>query len=308
MKTPNTTRVQREYIGRINKVMDHIERNLDKNLRLESVSEIACFSPFHFHRIFSAITGETLNNFINRKRIESIAACLIQDKDLVISELAYQYGFNSSSVFSRAFKKYYGISPTAFKNNSEKYSKISKTSSKNGKKNVSFEKYICNITNIKNWLKMNAKIEVKEMPEFKLAYVSHVGDFNLIGQAYERLMKWAGPKGLFNNPDFHTVTVYHDDPQVTEISKVRQSACITLQKEIKPDGDIGYMTLSGGKFAVGRFEIGAMEFEQAWNSMCVWVTENGFSTRGKDFYELYHNDHTQHPEQKFILDICIPVN
>ncbi len=42
-----------------------------------------------------------------------------------------------------------------------------------------------------------------------------------------------------------------------------------------------------------------------WN---VWMAEKGYKTRNGDYYELYHNDHMQHPEKKFILDICIPTN
>jgi len=300
--------LRKDYIGRINKVMDYVEKNLDKHLPLNSLSTIACFSPFHFHRLFLAITGETPNSFINRKRIEKIASLLLNGNESPLSELALQYGFNSSTSFSRAFKKFYGISPSEFKERGNKqFSKICKVISKNGKGRIAFDKYICSINNINNWIKMNAKIVVKEMPELKLAYIKHVGDFNQIGLVYEKLMKWAGPKGLLGSPDFRTVTVYHDDPKVTDISKVRQSACITIDDKVKVEGEVGKLTVSKGKYAVGRFEISVTEFENAWNSMCVWVADSGFKTRDGDYYELYHNDHMEHPEQKFILDICIPV-
>lgn len=69
----------------------------------------------------------------------------------------------------------------------------------------------------------------------------------------------------------------------------------------------GNRIIAKGKFAVGRFEISDSEFEMAWDSMCVWVAENGYKSTDSDYYELYHNDHNEHPERKFILDICIPV-
>ena len=300
--------IRQEYINRINKVIDFVENNLDKDLPLELVSKNACFSPFHFHRIFSTITGETVKTFITRKRIEKIASILLAGNVDSITNLAYENGFKDLSSFSRAFKKFYGMSATEFQEKGkDKFSKICKTESKNCKEKITFENYICSINKLKNWINMNAEIKVKEMPELKIAYIRHVGDFNKIGAVYERLFRWAGPKGLLNFPETKTITVYHDDPKVTEISKVRQSAGITLEREIASDGEVGTMTIPKGKFAVGRFEIGVEEFEKAWNSMCVWVAENDYKSRDGNYYELYYNDHTHHPERKFILDICVPV-
>ncbi len=62
------SRYQKEYIFRINKVIDYIENNLDNSLSLEELARIASFLPYHFHRIFSAFKGETLNGFVKRKK------------------------------------------------------------------------------------------------------------------------------------------------------------------------------------------------------------------------------------------------
>ena len=83
-------------------------------------------------------------------------------KTVNMEDISLQYGFNSNSSFTRAFKKSYKVSPTEFrKQNPGKFSKISKTESKNGQENLIFEKYICNINNRLNWIKMNAKIKIK---------------------------------------------------------------------------------------------------------------------------------------------------
>ena len=119
-----------------------------KKLSLEIVAEKAHFSPFHFHRLFKIIVGETVNNFINRKRIEKAAAYLLHQKEKNSTEIAEKVGFSSLSSFSKSFKKFYGISPNKFKEESpDKYSKISKTESKIGKVAITFEQYICNINN-----------------------------------------------------------------------------------------------------------------------------------------------------------------
>ncbi len=57
-----------EYTARINRVIDYVEANIDKDLSLDELAEVAHFSPFHFHRIFSAMVGETLNGFIRLSR------------------------------------------------------------------------------------------------------------------------------------------------------------------------------------------------------------------------------------------------
>lgn len=153
---------------------------------------------------------------------------------------------------------------------------------------------------------MKTNIEVKEMPKMDLIYCRHTGQFDQIGKAYEKLFKWAGPRGLINQ-DTKTITVYHDDPKVTDIEKVRQSAGIVIHSDIKPEGEFGKMSVAKGKYAVGHFEIDVTEFEQAWNTMCMWVSESGYQPDDKNSYELYYAYPEHHPENKFELDICIPV-
>jgi AraC family transcriptional regulator len=74
--------VQVTYISSVNKALQFIDENLDTNLSLDTIAKVACFSPFHFHRIFKAITNETLNGYINRKRIEKAASVLLRLQNL----------------------------------------------------------------------------------------------------------------------------------------------------------------------------------------------------------------------------------
>ncbi len=152
---------------------------------------------------------------------------------------------------------------------------------------------------------MDTKVEIREMPELKVAYVRHMGAFDQIGKAYEKLAKWAGPRGLFNSGT-KTVTVYQDDPSVTAIEKVRQDACITLDRDVDVEGEIGKAVIPGGKYAVGRFQIDSKGFEKAWNTMCLWLVDNGYQNNGSA-YELYHNSLAENALEKFDVEICIPV-
>lgn len=304
---------RQEYTARINRVMDYIGKNISQVIDLSVMADIASFSPYHFHRIFTFITGETPNNFVSRIRLER-AAVLLQDstKD-TISEIAFRCGFINVSSFSRAFKSFFGVSAKEFRRldkaiyikNGIRYSKNCKPISKIGENIQQVNEQICSVE-LNELIIMDTKIEIKQMPELNLIYCRHMGAFNKIGQAYEKLFKWAVPRGLVTSST-KTVTVYHDDPAITGVEKVRQDASIIVEKDVKVEGEIGKSTVSAGKYAIGHFEIKETEFELAWNTMCSWLTESGYQPGEGSTYELYHNDYNEHPEHKFIVDICIPV-
>ena len=113
MKTKLTTR--NEYLKRINIVVEYINSNLDSQLDLNKLAEISNLSPYHFHRVTKAILGEPIGNFITRTRIET-SAKLIRYTKLSIEEIAYCVGYDIPSSLSKAFKKFYNISPKEYRN------------------------------------------------------------------------------------------------------------------------------------------------------------------------------------------------
>ncbi|MEO6348878.1 MAG: GyrI-like domain-containing protein, partial [Aquaticitalea sp.] len=165
--------------------------------------------------------------------------------------------------------------------------------------------YICFINTLKNWIKMNANIQIKEMPKMELAYVSSVGHQN-IETAYKNLMRWAIPKGLLNEQS-KMVTIYHDSFKVTEADKVRMSACLVLNEPIKRNGELGQTTIEKSICIVGHFEIGVHEFEKSWTGLFIWMNEKGYKKSDSNPFELYHNNFNEHPERKAIVDFCIPI-
>ena len=94
--------------------MDFIDRNLEQPIELKDIAAVANFSPFHFHRIFTFLIGETPTDYIQRLRVEKAAWKLQKDPFPSITEIAYSCGFGSTSLFCRTFKKYFGITPTQF--------------------------------------------------------------------------------------------------------------------------------------------------------------------------------------------------
>ncbi|WP_294286978.1 AraC family transcriptional regulator [uncultured Chryseobacterium sp.] len=123
-----------EYKKRIVKVIRYIDDHLDTELSLQKIAEVGAYSPFHFHRIFRLITGETLQQYINRKRMERSAFYLALRKQLSLKDIYLQFGFSSHSAFTKTFKNHYGHSPSAFRKSApEHFHQIRLQESKNGK-------------------------------------------------------------------------------------------------------------------------------------------------------------------------------
>ncbi|WP_207531928.1 AraC family transcriptional regulator [Desertivirga arenae] len=294
-----------DYQRRLNRVFEFIDENLNSDLSLSIVADVAFFSPYHFHRIFKSITGETLNDYVSRRKIEKAGADLLHT-NLKSIEIAHKYGYADDASFSKAFKKFFGVSPTTFKKqNPNRHSKIRQLDSKTGQAYPDSDKYLCIINELKEWIKMNAKIEVREMPEMNLAYVSNIGPQNL-ADSFNKLVRWASPQGLLNG-DTKMLTIYHDSFKVTEPSKVRMSACIVLTKSVDPSSEIGLASMDPGKCIVASLEIHLDEFEKSWQGLFVWMNENGYKKAERNPFEIYHNNFNEHPERKSIVDFCIPV-
>jgi AraC family transcriptional regulator len=105
---------QRTYIARINRVVDHVSAHLDSTLDLQTLADVAHFSPWHFHRVFQAAMGETLADCVRRLRLESAAQRLIFTQQTAL-QIALDTGFASAEVFSRAFRAHFGTTPTAWR-------------------------------------------------------------------------------------------------------------------------------------------------------------------------------------------------
>ncbi len=151
-------------------------------------------------------------------------------------------------------------------------------------------------------------VEVKEMPDFHVAAIRHVGAYNQIGGAFERLFGWAGPAGVLG-PNTTTLGVYWDDPTTKPEAELRSDACVTVPEgaEIQPEG-IDTQVIPGGKYAVYHAEIHNNEFQEAWNAIfCEWLPTSGYEPEDRVCYEIYLNNAMEDPEKKWVVDICIPV-
>ncbi len=293
------------YIQRINEIFRYIDEHLSEDLPLAKVAEIAHYSPYHFHRIFKYLTSEPLHAYVNRRRLEKSALDL-RHKNITITEMAYKYGFGDITSYSRAFKRHFGVSPTNYKSRyRNKVGKKCQVDSKYSQSSTEYQQYLCIIDQLIQWIQMNAKIDIKELPPMHLAYSTCIGVKN-IEQAFHSILKWTNANGLMEETT-RFVRIFHDSFKVTAPEKVRMSAGVLLSGPAVTEGVISQTTLAGGKCIVGRFEIEPKDFEKAWTGLFIWMSEQGYLKAEKDPFEVYYNDHRTHPEGKAIVDLCIPV-
>ncbi|MBU1239155.1 AraC family transcriptional regulator [Myxococcota bacterium] len=331
------SRQRREYTARINRVIDYIDAHLSEELNLTGLARVACFSPYHFHRLFGALTGETLNAFIGRLRIEKAASLLLINPERPITDIAYDCGFSSPSTFARSFSAAFGMSASRFREvGATEKSKNGKAHSNYGQahskpwKDYSIElrynmgnaadnsgstpnlEWRITMQNEKEMFE-TVNVELMEMEESTVAYVRHVGpyagDAGLFERLIGRICAWAGPRGLLNFPETKIIAVYHDSPEITDESKLRTSICVNVPPDTVVTDDVGKMTLAGGKYAVGHFTVKELsDYPRAWNTMFgLWLPESGFEPADSPCFELYKNNPREHPEGLCFMDICIPV-
>lgn len=313
-----------EYTARINRVLDHIERHLAEALTLDELARVASFSPFHFHRIFRALRGETLASFIQRLRLERAASQLIHNPRKTVTEVALDCGFSSPSVFARAFRAQFGTSASEWRS-AGGASKPGEADRKDGQANrkaceerFELSSYLHPERHRMTWRiemnekKLTAEVKVEELPELEVVYLRHVGPYQgdaaLFGRLWGRLLNWAIPRGLFRPPETTMLTVYHDDPEITEGEKLRLSVCLSVPRETLAEGEVGRMTVAGGRYAVARFELRSDQFGDAWNAVYgAWLPQSGYQPDDRPPFEVCRNNPEEHPEGKHLVDICVPV-
>jgi len=304
-------RHRKEYTQRVNRVVDHIERHLDAELSLTELASVAHFSPFHFHRVFRAMVGETLQRFVQRLRLERAATWLVHDPQRSITAIALDSGFASSATFARAFRAEFGTSASACREGAQ-LRNLGKLIGKPGKAAGEGDSYVgLQMETATPTKSLDMQIEVRDLEPAHVAYVRHTGpyagDAELFGTLFGTLSKWAGPRGLLG-PSAQFLCVYHDNPGVTDESKLRTSVCVTVPESTEVGGEIGAMKLEGGRYAVARIRIDVDQYAAAWDQlMSNWMPDSGYQPDERLAFEKFLNDPASDPENKHELEICFPV-
>ena len=289
------------YRKRINKAIDFINVNLDRSISLDELASVSFFSPYHFHRVFTAVTGESVFDCTNRLRLEKVAKQLTFS-DVTISTISYECGFSSPSTLSRSFKHYFGISPSKYRKNKEiKNSKIRKAL-------FPVEDYHCAVN--EKEFKEEFPVNIQEFPQRRIAYVRVTNSFEegVVLDVFEQIVDWAKEHDLFSSETIFGMS--KDDPTVTPQDKYTYEACITIPNDFVVESTINLETKSLPKctYAVtnvtGDFSKVATAINYLFNE---WLINSAYEPEHSPGLEIFKDNERVLDWSHFDLDLCIPV-
>ena len=312
--------LQNEYSIRLNRVIDYINNNYDEDLNLALLAQIACFSKYHFHRLFHALMGETLNDYVHRIRLEKSVHKLINETNKSITEIAYDCGFSCSQNYAKAFKAYYGIVPSTVRKelNWEEIKINVKNILERRKSNShsagyyfnnihrdQYELFINNISRKQAILQM----DIRNLPDMRVAYIRTRGPYtwDKIRPSFIKLYKWAASKGLINENSI-MMDVIRKNPAITPADKLIHDACITVSDSVKEDKWINVQTLPGGKIAVCPTKTKIDHVDEAWGKIILnWLVFSDYQPDDRPLYQIHRNDFMAPDLKNHLLDLYFPI-
>jgi AraC family transcriptional regulator len=214
-----------DYQARIDAACRFLEEHLDNDPPLEDIANAAHFSPFHFHRLFRGLTGETVRGYTRRLRLERAAHHLTHsDKDILA--IALDAGYASHEAFTRAFTKRFDATPSAFRQ--------------------AKQDALAPIRRADQAPPIDVRLE--RMPPTTIAFARHVGPYTEVGAAWKILMKWGWSRMVFAKA--RTFGLCHDDPDATDPSRIRYDACMIVPAGTKTKHGVQLRELPGSTYAV----------------------------------------------------------
>jgi len=288
----------------MHRVVEHIDRHLDEPLDLETLAGVANFSSFHFHRLFSAWMGETLGEYLRRRRLEIGAQRLVTQPRIPVLQVALSVGFGSTEAFARAFKARFGSTPSSWRlaersNRNQLDRKLGQAFTADGGHDQ--------VSRIHS-REASMNVKLVDRQAVTVAYLRHVGPYGPgISQFWEETVDpWLQTNNLMGRPLYG---ISHDDPGITAPEKCRYDAAVEVGPEFVGAGHHLKTTIPGGKYAAASFRGTAAEIGDAWmDLMRNWLPGSGLQLDSRPLFEYYPPGFTvEHETGAFECEICIPV-
>ncbi len=275
------------YSDRMNDVVDYISANLDQKLTVDQLSDIANFSRFHFHRQFSTFMGISIYKFIQGLRLKKASYQLFYHRDIQITNIALEAGFENLESFSRAFKKYFSQTPSEFRKDPQWKPLSEKLSAKNA------------------GTKKMEKVKIVNFKETKIAILKHRGPEKEKNNSIRRFIEWRKAH-KFPPSQYATYNLLYDN---SDQDIYRFDVATEIDREIA-ENNYGVINsvIPGGRCAllrhVGSWDNMAPSFKHLYGD---WLPESGETLR--DFPCFIHrlNLYIETPENELISDIYLPL-
>jgi len=289
------------YEQRLNEVLDYIERNYDQPLMLAHISDVAQFSPFHFHRLFTAYVGETPHVFVRRLRLQKAMALMERRPQKNLSEVAVESGFAQSSDFSRAFREVYGYPPSKHtKGRVSEDSKIRQEMLAN--KGYHFRGPNDSAEGD------NFQVRIEELPAQRIAFVRVIGGYqpDRLMAALERLLTWGRKRGIY--PGATLASSSPDNPDIVPTSRYRIDLCMILPEATRETGRISFGVLPAMRYAMVHCLGDIHKVDRAWKFMfSSWLPKSGYEPLDAPYVELFRNSDDSDGWSTLDLDCCVPI-
>ncbi|WP_263832412.1 AraC family transcriptional regulator [Sulfurospirillum oryzae] len=284
MSLENTT------IHQIKKVICFVEKHLNDDLDVATLSQIAGYSHFHFCRLFKLYTGESIGVFIRRLKLEKAAFAMV-DKNKSITDIAIAAGYDTPSGFYKAFNEFFGYAPSEHKR----------------QKHIALKK-------IKGATMLEPKIVTREA--INTIRCRRIGAYNTStkeawGTLCTLLQEYAIKNNLPNmlsDDKQEAIGIGYDDPTITAPEKIRYEACLSFEKtyENLPEG-LSQNLIEGGRFASLLHKGSYNNMYDSWMKLYSWVTEQGLELRENNLFEKYLNDPTYTSEALLETELFLPI-
>ena len=274
------------YEDKLNRVLSYICENMDEDLDLDTLADIACVSRYHWHRVFKAMTGETLADVVRRVRLSAAANNLLRD-DMSVNAVAEQVGYKNLASFSRAFKAAHGFSPQEFR--------------KQGAETTI-------LLNLNKGAEGLYPVKVLDLKGFRAAGVCHIGPYQKIGKAFSALGGVLMSNSLMSRAEL-VFAVYHDPPESRPSAELRSHVAVAI-KDGFPDtlSSLDYFDVLGGRYAVLQHKgpYARLKFAYDW-IYGAWLLQSGFELRDEPPLEVYISDLKTTPSADLITEIRLPL-
>jgi AraC family transcriptional regulator len=285
---PAKTTTLHDYGRRVARAMAHLAADLDRTPSLEELAGIAAFSPFHFHRVYRELAGETPAETLARGRLSRAAHALLRTQD-PIARIARRAGYGSAAAFTRAFRAAHGVPPGAYR--------------ARGGIGAIRRPTPDALTETPS---MHA-VTIRAEPALRLAVIPHRGAYTGIGAAFDRLMTWAGARGLIG-PATRFIGLYHDDPGSVAEADLRAEAGVTVPPDIAGEGEVTIRAVPALRVAVLRFQGPYAELEGAYAWLYgTWLPASGEEPADAPAMEDYLNDCRSLPPAEWLTEILLPL-